>query len=150
MENNHHYNKNLRPFARQHRTASTKAEIRIWCELLRDCQTEGYRFHRQRPVLNYIADFMCKELNLIIEIDGITHDSKTAFVKDEKRQQELEEAGFAVLRFSDWEVINDIGGVGVLLRDWILGYEEKHPEVKEKKRKKRPTRSGKIEDESED
>ncbi|MBE7447077.1 MAG: DUF559 domain-containing protein [Planctomycetia bacterium] len=33
----------------------------------------GYQFRRQRPVLNYIADFMCKELKVVIEVDGSTH-----------------------------------------------------------------------------
>lgn len=131
---NHHYNKKLRPYARENRNTSTNAEIRIWCELLRDGQANGYRFLRQRPVLHYIADFMCKELNLIIEIDGITHDSKDAFEKDEKRQRDLKEAGFTVLRFSDWEVKNDIGGVGVILHDWIVKKEEEQPALKEQKR----------------
>ncbi len=54
----------------------------------------------------------------------------------------MEEAGFSVLRFSDWEVKNDIGGVGVRLRDWVLNYEKEHTEVSKKKRGKRPTRRG--------
>ena len=73
MENNYHYTPYLRPYARDHRQHSTKAEIRLWCELLRNGQLAGYRFLRQRPVAGYIADFMCKELKLIIEVDGSTH-----------------------------------------------------------------------------
>ena len=44
---NNHYNKNLKSFAREHRNFSTKAEIRLWCELLRNKQMMGYPFLRQ-------------------------------------------------------------------------------------------------------
>lgn len=137
MENNHHYNPKLRPFARQNRKKSTKAEIRLWCEILRKGQCQGYRFLRQRPVLDYIADFMCKELKLIIEVDGITHDLQEAFEKDKIRKERLEEIGFNVLRFSDWEVMNDLGTVSVLLMDYILKFEKENPEVVELKRGER-------------
>ena len=70
---------------------------------------KGYQFRRQRPVLNYIADFMCKELRLVIEVDGITHDFKLA--EDKRRTDDLRQAGFNVLRFTDEEVLTNIQGV---------------------------------------
>lgn len=57
-------------------------------------------------MLNYIADFMCKNLNLIIEVDGASHDLPGAAERDAIRQQRLEEAGFRVIRFTDDEVLN--------------------------------------------
>ena len=72
---------------------------------------KGYSFRRQRPVFNYIADFMCKELKLIIEVDGITHQYKETVKQDKVRQNKLEEAGFIVLRFEDSDVLNDINNV---------------------------------------
>ena len=83
----------------------------------------GYQFLRQRPVLNYIADFMCKDLMLIIEVDGISHDDEIQWRKDMKRQKKLEDFGFTVLRFSDEEVMNDIENVEQVLLWWI----ENHP-----------------------
>ncbi len=71
----------------------------------------GYAFNRQRPVMNYIADFMCKELKLIIEIDGFTHLFKSVQKKDKLKQHVLEKAGFTFLRFNDKEVLTDIGFV---------------------------------------
>ena len=62
-ENHLLYNKNLQPFANKNRKQMTKAEACLWKYVLRGKQM-GYFFNRQRPVLNYIADFMCKELNL--------------------------------------------------------------------------------------
>ena len=81
----------------------------------------GYQFRRERPILNYIADFVCLELMLIIEVDGITHDSSSALQKDIKRQKAFEKVGFNVLRFSSEEVLNDILYVNEAIEDWIMG-----------------------------
>ncbi len=87
-----------------------KAEACLWKYVLKAKHT-SYTFNRQRPVLNYIADFMCKELKLIIEVDGSSHDSEEAQIKDAIRQQNLEEAGFKVIRFTNEDVLKNI--------DWV-------------------------------
>ena len=102
--NNYAYNKKLQPFANRLRKEMTKAEACLWKYVLRARQMKGYQFRRQRPVLNYIADFMCKELKLVIEVDGSTHQWEETGVKD------LIEAGFKVLRFTDEEVLRHIEG----------------------------------------
>ena len=99
--NNWHYNRKLKPLARALRRNMTKAEACLWKYALRASETMGYSFTRQRPVLSYIADFMCKEFCLVIEVDGITHLEEEVIKKDEIKQRELEEAGFYVLRFRD-------------------------------------------------
>ncbi|WP_411272792.1 endonuclease domain-containing protein, partial [Daejeonella sp.] len=71
--NNLWYNKRLRRFAHENRSDMTKAEACLWKYVLSGRRMGGYQFRRQRPVLNYIADFMCKELMLIVEVDGITY-----------------------------------------------------------------------------
>ena len=109
-EKNNYYNKVLKPFANENRKRMTKAETCLWKHALRAKQT-GYTFNRQRPVLNYIADFMCKPLKLIIEVDGITHYLDSVKQNDKIRQQNLEQAGFTVIRFTDNEVLTDIGTV---------------------------------------
>jgi very-short-patch-repair endonuclease len=103
------YNERLQPFANKLRKEMTKAEACLWKYVLRAGQMKGYQFRRQRPILNYIADFMCKELRLVIEVDGMTHDSKLE--KDEHRTDELRQAGFNVFRFTDEEVLTNIQGV---------------------------------------
>lgn len=60
---------------------------------------KGYQFLRQRPVLNYIPDFMCKDLRLIIEVHGESHEQEHQWYKDEVRQNELENYGFTIIRF---------------------------------------------------
>lgn len=118
------YNHSLKDLARQLRNNSTKSEIRLWTELLSGKKT-GYTFLRQRPVLNYIADFLCKELKLIIELDGYSHEFEQVWKKDKKRQTELEEAGFKVLRFGDDEVIKDLRNVESEIMYWIKKLEQK-------------------------
>ncbi len=72
MSSEDYYNKALKQFARQLRKHSTLAEIILWNEVLKDRKL-GYKFLRQRPVLDFIGDFYCKDLKLFIELDGATH-----------------------------------------------------------------------------
>ncbi len=109
--NNFGYHKNLQPLANVLRKNMTKAEACLWKFILRSGKMKGYTFRRQRPVLNYIADFMSTDLKLIIEVDGITHDFKETIKKDEIRQKELEKAGFTVIRFIDDNILTDIENV---------------------------------------
>ena len=125
MDNNF-YNKRLKNFARSHRKDSTKMEIRLWCELLRNGQMGGYQFLRQRAIGNFIADFVCMVLKLIIEVDGISHDTKSAEEKDVWRQQELEKMGFKVMRFGDEAVKRQLPDVAESIYGWILDWEEKN------------------------
>ncbi|HKK44292.1 MAG TPA: endonuclease domain-containing protein [Balneolaceae bacterium] len=117
------YNKGLKGLARKLRKDSTPAEIRLWSELLRGGKMKGYTFLRQRPVLNYIADFMCKELKLIIEVDGYSHNFERQWYKDQSRQKELEDKSFTVMRFWDKEIFNDIENVYRVIEQWIEEHE---------------------------
>ena len=84
----------------------------------------GYRFNRQRPVGDYIADFLCKELMLIIEVDGLTHQFEEVRENDVQREKTLETLGFTVIRFDDDEVLNDINNVRRTLLYFIETFEE--------------------------
>ncbi|MDE2232480.1 MAG: DUF559 domain-containing protein [Candidatus Omnitrophica bacterium] len=86
----------------------TKAEVCVWKYALRAGQMKGYQFGRQRPVLR---DFLCKELKLVIEVDGITHQEDETGEKDKQKTHELERAGFKVIRFTDEEVLRNMNGV---------------------------------------
>src|SRR5690606_25360051 len=97
--NNNSYNKKLKGLARNRRKNPTKAEVYLWKFVLSRGQLNGFKFKRQRSIGNYIADFFCGELNLIIEVDGFSHIDKAQ--SDTVRQNELESMGFKVLRFTD-------------------------------------------------
>lgn len=118
-ENHSHYNSNLRGLAHTMRNNMTKGEASLWKYVLRAGIMKGYSFRRQRPVENYIVDFMCRELNLIIEVDGLTHNSNEADTADAERQQFLEALGFTILRFTSNEVLTHIDGVRNTIELWI-------------------------------
>ncbi len=118
-KNNFHYNKKLKTFARQLRNNGTKSEACFWKYLLRNKQFHGYQFLRQRPILNYIADFVCFELMLVIELDGLTHDLEEVIEKDKRKDTDLQSAGFTVFRFSDWEVLNRMADISEMLTKWL-------------------------------
>ncbi|MBN1182819.1 MAG: DUF559 domain-containing protein [Bacteroidales bacterium] len=105
--NRYLYNPQLTYRAKKLRRKATQAETLMWKCVLRN-KIMGCKFYRQRPVLNYIADFMCKELMLIIEVDGITHLYEETIKRDKVRQKRLEDAGFKFLRFEDSMVINNL------------------------------------------
>lgn len=123
MKNLWHYNPLLKTYANKNRNSMTKVEACIWKFLLGGKQMMGYSFRRQRPVLNYIADFLCKDLMLIVEIDGITHQWEEVAQKDEKRTTKLQEIGFTIIRFTDEEVLNDMQNVNRTLTYFIEEFE---------------------------
>ncbi len=103
-----YFNK-LKPFASELRNESTKAEVRLWCELLRNGQMNNFRFLRQRPIDKYIVDFICRKAKLVIEVDGYSHQFN--YEADVARNRVLKELGYLTLRFTDDEVKNNIENV---------------------------------------
>ncbi len=117
------YNPYLKEKARELRNNSTKGEILLW-KKLKGKQCCGFDFHRQKPILNYIVDFYCFKLKLIIEIDGYSHNFKPG--EDKKRDIELTCLGFTVLRFSEGEVKNNLDSVLQSLSVFIENKLEQH------------------------
>ncbi len=117
------YNPKLKELARKLRNNSTKSEIALWQEL-KGKRMHGYDFHRQKPLLNYIADFYCYELKLVIELDGYTHQFEEVQIKDEQKQAELEKLGLTVIRFQDSEIFKDINNAIRAIEGYIVRFEE--------------------------
>jgi very-short-patch-repair endonuclease len=92
--------------ARKLRVNGTEAERKLW-SMLRNRQIRGMKFVRQFPIGPYIADFACREAALIIEVDGGQHDDEV----DRARTADLNNEGYAVLRFWNNEVLNNLPGV---------------------------------------
>ena len=72
-ENFYLYNRDLKSRARNLRSNMTKSEACLWKYVLQGRRLKGFQFRRQRPVMNYIADFMSKELKLIRSGRNYTH-----------------------------------------------------------------------------
>ena len=106
---NNFYNKDLKLFSRTLRTQSvSRAEKQLWLSVLKSNKI-GVKFNRQRPIDHFIFDFFSKELGLIIEIDGNSHDNNAKY--DRYRQDRLIALGFTLLRFQEGEVLNQIDEV---------------------------------------
>ena len=103
------YNRNLKPFARELRKIGTKGEAILWKKVLRAKNMGGYQFNRQYPISDYIVDFICRKLKLIIEIDGSSHLMKSE--EDRIRQDFLESKGYTILRFPKNLIIHRIDDV---------------------------------------
>jgi len=110
-----HYRSGLKRIARNLRAAGNLAEAILWKEL--KAKKLGVQFLRQRPLGNYIVDFYCHALNLAIEVDGISHDSKIE--ADSIRQKTLEALGVRIIRFLDSDVRNNLDSVLREIKDEI-------------------------------
>ena len=94
--------------ARRLRADQTEVEKRLWLRL-RDRGMLGLKFRRQVPLGPYVADFVCAERALIVELDGGQHGSSQA--RDDRRTAWLESRGWRVVRFWNNEVSENIDGV---------------------------------------
>jgi len=122
--NHHHYNKNLQKYACENKQSMTKAEAWLWKFVLSKRQMLGYGFRRQRPIGNYIVDFICLKLKLVIEVDGYSHLLAENELKDEVRQKFLESIGYTMIRFKDEMVLNHINEVREVIVQQIAIIEE--------------------------
>lgn len=86
--------------AKELRNTSTEAECMMW-QLLRSEPFKKYNFRRQHPLADYIADFYCHPLKLVIELDGGIHLKTEQKQYDNFRDEDMQRLGITVLRFSN-------------------------------------------------
>lgn len=105
-----HYNatENIQAKAKELRKQMTPAEKLLWTKL-NNKQVLGLKFRRQHPIDIFIVDFYCHKAKLVIEIDGEYHKDKSVSEYDKGRTSELEQYGLTVVRFTNKEVLNDVG-----------------------------------------
>jgi very-short-patch-repair endonuclease len=102
--------RNLTHIARRLRKESTEAERLLWSHLRRK-SLFGLKFRRQEQIGDYIVDFVCYEIGLIIELDGGHHNQDETKENDLRRQNWLESQKFKVIRFWNSEVIKNNNGI---------------------------------------
>jgi|WetSurMetagenome_2_1015567.scaffolds.fasta_scaffold661224_1 very-short-patch-repair endonuclease len=88
--------------ARELRAEMTPAERKIWYLLLKSYQP---RFLRQRPIGQYIVDFYCASIKLIIEVDGDVHGTDEAEFRDHVREEQLKALGLEIIRFTNDDIL---------------------------------------------
>src|SRR5213075_2307472 len=85
--------------AKDLRKNMTEAEKILWMHLRE--RISSLKFRRQHPIGIYIADFYCHKIKLIIEVDGEIHDEPETKKYDEKREKDLKELGYLIIRFTN-------------------------------------------------
>ena len=100
--------------ARDFRRDGTIAEKRLW-EQLRNRKLDGFKFVRQAPVGPYIVDFLCREHNLIVEVDGATHATDLELANDKRRTGALAAMGHRLVRVQNEEVMRGMDQVLALI-----------------------------------
>jgi chorismate synthase len=119
------YNPELTEKANHLRKNQTEAEQLIWYNILNKYKTD-YKFLRQKPLLEYIVDFYCSELRLVIEIDDESHNEKVEYDKD--RTKKLEAYGLKVVRYTNNEVKTNLDGVKLSLEKVISELVNSNPQ----------------------
>ncbi len=117
------YNHKLQVRAKDLRNKSTLSEVLLWKYLKKD-QT-GYRFLRQKIIGNYIVDFYCPVLRLIIEIDGSSHEGKEMY--DSFRDKYFAYKGLRMIKFLDADVKSNIEAVVKVITIHTKAQHEKSP-----------------------
>jgi len=92
------------------RSSQTSAEAKLW-QALRNRRLARWKFRRQHAIDRYVVDFVTLDGKLIIEVDGVTHDSPSERARDTVRTDVLEACGFLVVRVSNTDVYDNLEGV---------------------------------------
>jgi len=108
------YNPKLKERARELRKAGNLSEVLFWNQV-KNKQFKGFDFDRQKIIGNYIVDFYCSNCNVVIEIDGSSHDDKQEY--DTARDLYLESLGLKVIHISVADVMNNLNAVMSMLID---------------------------------
>ena len=112
-------NLKLKPRANKMSRNMTKSEQLIWFNILSKRQLSGYKFAKQKQIINYIADFYCSELLLVIEVDGESHFTPQQILYDEVRTQFLNSINIKVIRISNHDIQNNLEGARAYLLEQI-------------------------------
>ncbi len=110
------HNKRNVPLAKTLRKNMTKEERHLWYDFLK-----GYeiKFIRQKPIGNYIVDFYCAKVKLVVELDGSQHYTEINIEKDTERTKFLEQYGITVVRIPNNQVNQNFRGVCEYIDDVV-------------------------------
>jgi very-short-patch-repair endonuclease len=96
--------------ARELRREASAAERKLW-RALRGRLLDGHKFVRQERIGPYYADFACREVKLVVEIDGATHSTDEEIKRDQARTALMKQEDYRVIRFTNEEVYDQIDRV---------------------------------------
>ncbi len=96
--------------ARVLRSKSSSAEQRLRSHL-RNRNLRGLKFVRQAAVGPYFVDFLCRELRIVVEVDGGTHGKEVETARDALRTAALERLRYRIFRVHNIDVYQNLDGV---------------------------------------
>lgn len=108
--------------ARNLRVNMTNAELILW-NRLRNNQLLGFRFKAQHPLAGFIADFYCHKAKLVIEADGLIHQTQKEY--DQDRDSVFNDLGISVIRFSNEEIENSPDSVIHIITNFLSEFNTK-------------------------
>ena len=108
----------LKNFAKENRREMTESERVLW-EALRKLNCD-YRFRRQHPIGDHIADFICLKRKLVVEVDGGYHAEPLQQQNDQWRTDYLESKGYTVIRFKNEEISNNLHEVIMRIKEQLF------------------------------
>ena len=108
------YNPKLRERAKELRKAGNLCEVLLWKQLHKK-KFKQYDFDRQKIIGNFIVDFYCVDCNVVIEIDGNSHDDKVEY--DNERNQYLEGLGLNVIHIPARDILRNFNDVMAMLNN---------------------------------
>lgn len=114
----------LKELARRNRSNPTEAESLLW-SMVKGGRL-GAKFKRQHTISCFIADFVCLEHGLIVEIDGGYHNLPDQRTSDNERTGWLESQGFEVIRFTNAEVMQNTNNVLQQIKEKIKQHGAQH------------------------
>ncbi len=113
------YNQQLIINARNLRKNSTPQERKLW-SFLKSSKFYSFKFRRQFPIGNYIADLCCVKVKLIIELDGGQHSEAINKKSDANRDAFFDKQGYRILRIWNNELDSNLEGVGERLYEMLM------------------------------
>ena len=96
--------------ARELRSRGTIPERVLW-NVLKNRQVAGLKFRRQVPIGEYVVDYLCAEMSLIVELDGMSHEGRRVY--DNQRTKFLQSFGYTMFRVTNDDVLDDVEAVAV-------------------------------------
>ena len=114
-------------FAREQRVFANEFASSLW-KLLRNRKCLGKKFRREYPIPPFTVDFCCRELKLIVEVDGKDHLTDAGQERDRSRDKYLNKQGYRVLRIPGYQVLKHPAKVMDSIRTAIQELNQDAPE----------------------
>ena len=112
------YNHKLKQRAKELRKSGNLSEVLFWNQVKKK-NFLALDFHRQKIIGNYIVDFYCSQLQLVVEIDGESHNFKIEY--DKIREDYLIHLGLNIIHFNDIDIKRNLDGVMKYLKEYCNG-----------------------------